>query len=131
MVCWQSELSQTRKMVMYYLRANRVTVFNYDMSTSILLKPIPGFCIKSSIVQPATYKPLATDNGLEPPVTVPVGRKVFVNIAWDPKVPSPPEGSEAVIQHAMSGGDIDDNNPDGWFVPVVVSPPRLEKDKGR
>jgi hypothetical protein len=93
----------------------------------ITLKPVPGFCVKTATLQPALYEPLPGDNAkLEPSEVIPAGRKVFVNIAWDANVPPPPEGSEQDIKKAMTGEDTDD----GWFVPVVVSHPRQDKDKG-
>ncbi|KAJ6596766.1 PIH1 family [Mycena sp. CBHHK59/15] len=75
------------------------------------LKPTAGFCIKSSSLQPS-------------------GRKIFINIAWDPNVPAPPEGNEDAIQRAMLGEDDSDQlNPDAWFVPVVVSDAKQDMDK--
>ena len=57
--------------------------------------------------------------------------KVFVNVAWDANVPPPPEGSEEAIQRAMRGEEeLDESTEQGWFVPVVVSEPRIDKDKG-
>jgi hypothetical protein len=80
------------------------------MSLSISLSPTPGFCIKSKTLTP-------------------VSTKVFINIAWDKNVPSPPKSSEDDIQRAMKG-DVDERgNP--WYVPVVVSEPRQDKDKGK
>jgi len=96
---------------------------HHPMSTvSINLKPIAGFCIKSSTLQ---HSPNILD-------VIPIGHKVFVNIAWDPNVPAPPPGSEEVIQRAMEGEDVDELrvNPDGWYVPVIVSEGRPDKDKG-
>ena len=67
-------------------------------------------------------------------LTVPKGCKIFVNIAWDANVPPPPEGSEDAIQKVMSGeGELDEGalaTGRGWFVPVVVSEPRSDADKG-
>ncbi|KAF5352947.1 hypothetical protein D9758_007899 [Tetrapyrgos nigripes] len=104
---------------------------------SVTLKPTAGFCIKTKTLQPAVYKPATPNlgpNSLEPangPVPIHQGFKLFVNIAWDASVPAPPEGSEEVIQSAMKGEDVDDeNNSAGWFVPVVVSEGRQETDKG-
>ncbi|KIK09537.1 hypothetical protein K443DRAFT_671439 [Laccaria amethystina LaAM-08-1] len=78
------------------------------MSLSISLSPTPGFCVKSKTLTP-------------------VPTKVFINIAWDKNVPSPPKSSEDDIQRAMKG-DVDERgNP--WYVPVVVSEPRQDKDK--
>ena len=46
-------------------------------------------------------------------------------------VPPPPEGSEEVIQRAMRGEEeIHENNEEAWFVPVIVSDPRSDVDKG-
>ncbi|KAF5376036.1 hypothetical protein D9615_007763 [Tricholomella constricta] len=89
--------------------------------TPIALKPTAGFCIKTATLHPAAF-PLE-------PTLIPVGFKVFVNIAWDHNVPPPPDGSEDAIQRAMQGQDVDQRNPDGWYVPVVVSDGRRDKDK--
>ncbi|KAG5646149.1 hypothetical protein DXG03_004202 [Asterophora parasitica] len=102
--------------------------------TAIALKPTAGFCIKTSTIQPGIFTPAPTpqSNVLEPktsPVPVPAGLKVFVNIAWDVNVPPPPQGSEDAIQHAMHGEDVDERNPEGWYVPVVVSNGRQDVDK--
>ncbi|OJA09138.1 hypothetical protein AZE42_02310 [Rhizopogon vesiculosus] len=58
------------------------------------------------------------------PFTIPKGLKVFINIAWDSNVPPPPPASEDAIQKAMLG---ELNN--AWFVPVIVSDLRDDKDK--
>ena len=111
------------------------------MSSAVTLKPTPGFCIKSTALQPGVYtpasKPGPSSTSLEPqtgPIRVPLGIKVFVNIAWDANVPPPPEGSEDAIQKVMSGeGELDEGalaTGRGWFVPVVVSEPRSDADKG-
>lgn len=62
--------------------------------------------------------------------------KIFVNVCYDKNVPPPPAGSEEAIQRAMKGED-DQRKTDGgeeedseeWYVPVVVSEPRTDKDK--
>ncbi|KAF8627597.1 hypothetical protein AX17_006169 [Amanita inopinata Kibby_2008] len=92
------------------------------MSIPIQLTPSPGFCIKSTALQPAI---ITLRNA---PVQVPKNLKIFVNLAWDKNVPSPPEGSEEDIQRAMQGQDADELA-DGWFVPVVVSEGRQDTDK--
>ncbi|KAG6853859.1 hypothetical protein C0991_000620 [Blastosporella zonata] len=100
--------------------------------TPIALKPVAGFCVKSSTIRPAVFTPPHPQNNLlEPtaPITIPVGFKVFANIAWDLNVPPPPAGSEEVIHRAMQGQDLDDGNPDSWYVPVVVSNGRQDTDK--
>ena len=106
--------------------------FVQEMST--LLSPKPGFCVKSSTLTPGLLPPAPSDPKiLEPttPIPIPKGTKVFINIAWDPNVPAPPPGSEDAIQRAMEGqDDMDETNPDGWYVPVIVSPPRRDVDKG-
>ncbi|KAJ7737852.1 pre-RNA processing PIH1/Nop17-domain-containing protein [Mycena maculata] len=102
----------------------------------VQLNPVAAFCIKSSTVQsgvlsiapPARHGP----NFLEPQrasIAVRQGLKVFVNIAWDPNVPPPPEGNEEAIQRAMRGEDDTHPNPDAWFVPVVVSDAKQDTDK--
>ncbi|KAG6908474.1 hypothetical protein DXG01_004477 [Tephrocybe rancida] len=101
--------------------------------TPITLKPVAGFCVKSNTTQPAIFTPPPNSNGaiLEPtaPVPIPIGYKVFANIAWDSNVPPPPPGSEEAIHRAMQGQDVDDSNPEGWYVPVIVSNGRQDKDK--
>uniref|UniRef100_A0A8H7XQ20 PIH1 N-terminal domain-containing protein n=1 Tax=Psilocybe cubensis TaxID=181762 RepID=A0A8H7XQ20_PSICU len=108
-------------------------------STNVLrieLSPKPGFCIKSAALNPALLPPTASSpspNILEPapqPIPVPKGQKIFVNLAWDPNVPPPPDASEEEIKRAMQGEDaVDDANPSGWYVPVIVSNARQDKDK--
>lgn len=111
--------------------------FNLIMSTTpklpIDLAPTPGFCIKSTVVNPATLFPppnADSPNVLEPPtpIVVPPGRKVFVNICYDKNVPPPPPADEEVIQRAMNAQEHDEQI---YYVPVVVSQPREDKDKGR
>jgi hypothetical protein len=112
-------------------------------SSKVTLKPSAGYCIKTMVVQPGFFTPAAplpdaasSSNVLSPTrlspsqIPVPQGLKVFVNIAWDKNVPPPPEGNEDVIQRAMQGEDVDEANPDGWYVPVIVSQGREDKDKG-
>ena len=106
----------------------------------VSLAPRPGFCVKSKTLSPGVIYPKpSTDktnvNLLEPATTaipIPPHYKIFINIAWDANVPPPPEGSEDAIQRAMLGEDqIDEHsNPNGWYVPVIVSNPREDKDKG-
>lgn len=112
----------------------------------VTLKPIAGFCIKSAALQPGFLKgsasntfpsdpvasgaPILLSNPPDVPIPFPKGIKVFVNIAWDANVPTPPEGSEDAIQKAMLGEDADELNPNGWYVPVVVSEARQDTDKG-
>ncbi|KIM41697.1 hypothetical protein M413DRAFT_27292 [Hebeloma cylindrosporum] len=103
----------------------------------IELSPKAGFCIKSSTLSPAVLPPpppptKPNANLLEPasgPIPIAKGLKVFVNIAWDANVPPPPEGSEEAIQRAMQGEDVDEGNPSGWYVPVIVSSGRQDTDK--
>lgn len=106
---------------------------------NVELKPTAFACIKSSILSDSFYIPKSSSKSskggtlLEPSsqgVAIPKGLKVFVNIAWDANVPPPPEGSEDVIQKAMQGEDLDDLNPEGWYVPTVVSDGRQDTDKG-
>ncbi|KAJ7141831.1 pre-RNA processing PIH1/Nop17-domain-containing protein [Mycena crocata] len=100
------------------------------------LNPTPGFCLKSTTAQASVLKlapsPRPDPNSLEPQRTslaVPKGLKVFINIAWDANVPPPPKGNEEAIQRAMRGEDTDRPTPDAWFVPVVVSEAKQDKDK--
>jgi hypothetical protein len=123
---------------MYHKKISRWLCPVPQMSVTVQLKPSAGFCLKTKcqagIVKlvPAAAPP--PKNLLEPErssVSVPNGRKVFVNIAWDPNVPPPPEGNEEAIQRAMLGQDEpEDLNPDAWFVPVIVSDAKQDTDKG-
>lgn len=78
--------------------------------SAVTLKPTPGFCIKSATVHD-------NNHGAK-------GLKVFINIAWDSQVPAPPPATDDVVKRAMEGQD------DGWYVPVLVSEPRQDVDKG-
>lgn len=105
----------------------------------VSLAPSPGFCIKTAALKPALCNltpPPPSPGKLDVPtaalatLAVPQGLKIFVNIAWDRNVPPPPHGSDEVIQKAMLGDDdADADNDGGWFVPVVVSEPREDRDK--
>ncbi len=120
----------------------------HTATVRVCLSPAPGFCIKSSTLQPAVCKITAQSaqslSKLDGPsqsalitstpgtLSLPKGIKVFVNIAWDANVPPPPEGSEETIQRAMKGEDETSFTTDGgWFVPVIVSEPRSDADKGK
>lgn len=100
---------------------------------SIDLAPTPGFCIKSTVVNPTTLYPprdsLVSERLLEPtaPISVPAGRKIFVNICFDQNVPPPPPADEETIKRAMNPHE---HNEEVYYVPVVVSQPREDKDKG-
>ena len=112
----------------------------------IQLAPKAGFCIKTTTLAPAVLPappaslPKPTSDSappnarLEPPagpIPVPQGRKVFVNIAWDPNVPPPPEGTEEDVRRAMEGTDyVAKSEEGGWYVPVIVSNAREDVDKG-
>lgn len=106
---------------------------------AVTLSPVPGFCVKSKATNDTVVHPSIADragvsrdaqiNRASPLIPVTKGLKIFVNIAWDSNVPPPPQGSEEAIQHAMRGLHIDESNPDGWFVPLVVSDARRDSDK--
>lgn len=115
-------------------------------TTRVDLTPKPGFCVKTSALQSAVCRVTGQSflapvdkptNAIAPvpgTIVIPQGMKVFVNIAWDANVPPPPEGSEEAIQRAMAGEEEIDEDAiargDLWFVPVVVSEPRSDTDKG-
>ncbi|KAG1801014.1 pre-RNA processing PIH1/Nop17-domain-containing protein [Suillus plorans] len=102
-------------------------------SISLTLNPVPGFCVKSSALQqavvPRTATSLLASAPSDTPGAIPKGLKVFVNIAWDTNVPPPPPGSEDTIQKVIRGQHYNESNSDGWFIPVLVSDPRDDKDK--
>lgn len=104
----------------------------------ITLTPTAGFCVKSTVVQAVKYTPIAQlsnyPNVLEPrpePIVIPTGFKIFINLAWESSVPPPPEADEAVIKRAMEGEDPAMPSTHSWYVPVVVSEGRLDRDKGK
>ncbi|KAF9047012.1 pre-RNA processing PIH1/Nop17-domain-containing protein [Rhodocollybia butyracea] len=99
---------------------------------SVSLKPLAGFCIKTATVHPVSYTHSSLKQSPSPQSTsipIPKGYKIFVNVCFDTGVPPPPEGSEIAIQRAMNGDEIDENNPDSWLLPVIVSEGRLDTDK--
>ncbi|KAJ3875142.1 pre-RNA processing PIH1/Nop17-domain-containing protein [Lentinula edodes] len=99
---------------------------------SVSLKPVAGFCIKTSTVQPSSFTPLSlkqSPSAQNTSISIPQGYKIFVNVAWDANVPPPPDGNEDAIQRAMNGDELDKGNLDDWFVPVIVSEGRLDTDK--
>ncbi|KAH9893966.1 pre-RNA processing PIH1/Nop17-domain-containing protein [Cubamyces lactineus] len=102
-------------------------------TTRISLAPSPGFCIKStSLNQVSLSLPTPAQNASSSALTIPANLKVFINIAWDKHVPPPPDASEAAIERAIAGDialDPSASDPADWFVPVIVSEPRQDKDK--
>ncbi|KAI0656340.1 hypothetical protein C8Q70DRAFT_1056885 [Cubamyces menziesii] len=108
-------------------------------TTRISLAPTPGFCIKSSSLNQVSLSlpapssaQNASSSSAPAPFTIPANLKVFINIAWDKHVPPPPDASEAAIERAIAGDvalDPSASDPADWFVPVIVSEPRQDKDK--
>lgn len=117
---------------------------NAPTTIQVDLSPRPGFCVKSSALDSTVCRTSARADGkhkaaasatlFSEEINIPKGTKVFVNVAWDANVPPPPEGSEEAVQKAMSGEqEVDEEalvSGRGWFVPVVVSDPRSDVDKG-
>ncbi|HEV7736700.1 MAG TPA: hypothetical protein VGO47_04915 [Chlamydiales bacterium] len=98
----------------------------------VLVTPKAGFVIKTTTTQPGFY----TAPSLSPPSQnirhiVPLGLKIFINVAFSPEIPTPPtvalpaEEENEIIKRAIDG-DIECT----YFVPVVVSHGRPDKDKG-
>lgn len=116
-----------------------------NATVRVTLSPSPGFCIKSTTLQPALCKVTresathsdGTGVAILPSATIsiPKGQKVFINFARDANVPPPPEGNEEEIQRAIAGEQEVDENllaaGGAWFVPVIVSEPRSDVDKGQ
>ncbi|KAF8553622.1 hypothetical protein OG21DRAFT_1509953, partial [Imleria badia] len=96
---------------------------------AVALNPVPGFCVKSRATNDTLI--CLSDSAPDKPHNVHVekGLKVFVNIAWDPNVPPPPPASDDAIHRAMQGLDIDESNPEAWFIPIVLSDARQDSDK--
>ena len=99
-----------------------------NAKVAVALNPVPGFCVKSRATNDALVRLTALDQPRE--VRVEKGLKIFVNITWDPNVPPPPPASDDAIHRAIQGLDIDESNPEAWFVPIVLSDVRQDSDKG-
>lgn len=123
-------------------------------TAKVTLSPTPGFVVKTSAESSSVYvlssptPPVTQQNTptlLEPsnpaPNTLQIskGIKVFINIAWDVNVPAPPpDASESAIRKAMMGEDVyEGDGKEGtvlgegeYYVPVVVTEPRADMDKG-
>ncbi|KAL1682333.1 pre-RNA processing PIH1/Nop17-domain-containing protein [Schizophyllum commune] len=78
------------------------------------ITPKAHFVAKTTVVSPPAVEPalLPTSTTATP---FPASRKVFVNIAYSEHIPAPPE-------------DVPLNHP-AWHLPLIVSEPRLDKDK--
>ena len=104
------------------------------MSLSVDLSPTPGFCVKSSSLQPGVFTASERTDPTKPSlkrIPIPIGFKIFVNVCYDANVPPPPPASQDVIQRAMQGTDVDEVDPSAWFVPVIVSEGCEVTDKGK
>ena len=79
------------------------------------ITPKAHFVAKTTVVSPPAVEPalLPTSTTATP---FPASRKVFVNIAYSEHIPAPPE-------------DVPLNHP-AWHLPLILSEPRLDKDKG-
>lgn len=110
-----------------YAERNSSSPAMASATTQVHLAPAAGFCVKSSAhntVSVPTKDPAV-------PITIPAGLKIFVNIAWDANVPPPPDGSDAAIERAMADNTpVEADQALQWFVPVIVSEPRFDTDKG-
>ncbi|KAF9483317.1 hypothetical protein BDN70DRAFT_990493 [Pholiota conissans] len=101
-------------------------------TAQIELTPKPGFCIKTSTlggVIPSDAFPSHAEQRSPTTTSIPEGLKVFVNIAWDPKVPPSPKGSEEAIIRALEGEEVDAEDASGFYIPAIVSSAREDKDK--
>ncbi|KAI5896791.1 uncharacterized protein SCHCODRAFT_02615839 [Schizophyllum commune H4-8] len=78
------------------------------------ITPKAHFVAKTTVVSPPAVEPalLPTSTTATP---FPASRKVFVNIAYSEHIPAPPN-------------DVPLNHP-AWNLPLIVSEPRLDKDK--
>ena len=98
---------------------------------AVSLAPSAGFCVKSVALNNVSCSISASSDGPAQPVAIPTGLKVFVNIAWDANVPPPPHGTDAAIERAVSSrSEISLDDAVDWFLPLVLSDPRSDKDKG-
>ena len=94
-------------------------------NVTINVSPLPGFCIKSKLLQPGI-----THGPGQRPVQIPEGLKVFINIAGSKDVPSPLNGVENAINfvahNLLTDRRVERDNP----ISVFASDPRLDTDKG-
>jgi hypothetical protein len=81
-------------------------------TTRVTLTPKAGFVVKSTL------------KSKDAPV------KVFINVCWDSNVPPPPEAEEKAVRAAMLGQDDETEQQQAYFIPVIVSDPRNDADKG-
>ncbi|PIL25928.1 hypothetical protein GSI_11681 [Ganoderma sinense ZZ0214-1] len=98
-------------------------------TTRVSLSPSPGFCVKSTALSAPLSEPDSppTSHSL---INIPVGLKIFVNIAWDSNVPPPPDASDAAIDRAVTHSSTNLSEHDTrWFIPLIVSDPRTDSDK--
>lgn len=97
----------------------------------VKVTPTPGFVVKTSTTEAGFY---TLPNPSPPPPStrhaVPGGLKVFINVAYSADIPPPPtsnlpkEEEDEIISRAIEG-DVECT----YFVPVVVSDGRADKDK--
>ena len=98
---------------------------------TVSLTPTAGFCVKSVALNDVSCSVSVSPESPPQPVTIPTGLKVFVNIAWDANIPPPPDGTDAAIENALaSQSDISPDDAAQWFLPLIVSDPRPDSDKG-
>ena len=114
-------------------------------TATVHLKPKPGFVVKSVTTSSGHYTYPESPNGLkksssnllEPStpsgrtLDIPKGVKLFINVAWDANVPPPPDAPEMAIRRAVMGEDFSDGlTPGVYYVPIIISDPKEDKDKG-
>ncbi|KIJ34548.1 hypothetical protein M422DRAFT_262303 [Sphaerobolus stellatus SS14] len=95
------------------------------------ITPTPGFVVKTTTTQAGFY---TVPNPSPPPPSIrhaiPVGLKIFINVAYSSEIPPPPtnglpkEEEEEIIRKAIEGDEGTT-----YFVPLVVSDGRDDKDK--
>ena len=99
-------------------------------NVTINVSPLPGFCIKSKLLQPGILKVVSTHEQIQEPAPIPEGLKVFVNIAWSKDVPPPLDGVDKtlklVAQNPRTDRKIERDGP----ISVFASDGRLDTDKG-
>ncbi|KAJ7619406.1 pre-RNA processing PIH1/Nop17-domain-containing protein [Roridomyces roridus] len=84
------------------------------MAQHVLLEPIAGFCLKTTTVQPASVK-IGSSDTITP-------KKLFLNICWSDQIPPPPKGRGSEQAGEQSAND-------DYYVPVVISEAKEDKDK--
>jgi PIH1 N-terminal domain len=57
------------------------------------------------------------------------GTKIFLNICTEEAIPKPPEVTDESLKRIIAAEDVKDL--ENYFIPIILSEIRIEKDKGK